>query len=85
MERPQLFEEFESDDVIYSGNAISPSDFFALTVISPRIRDGHLIDLCLQFGKFYRDLRLETESLGLQRDTIKNILFDDLIACFHIR
>lgn len=85
MERPQLFEEFEPNDMKYCGYAILPPDFFAFTVVPSRVGDRHFVDSGFKFGKLYRDFRLETESLGLKCDTIEEVFFDDLVASFHVR
>src|SRR5581483_513992 len=65
-------------------DTVFPADFFPFLVGSAGIADTDLINPQFPFGNFYRNLRLKTEAIFLERNGLDDFPAEYLVAGFHV-
>src|SRR5262249_8546028 len=63
----------EAEDGPEGGEAVLPADLLALGILSAVIRDRHLVDAAAEVGDLRRELRLEPEAVGTDRDALQDV------------
>lgn len=69
----------------YKARRPSRADLFAVSIGAPRVRDAHLVNAESQACDIRDDLRLESESLFMQRNLLQQVAPKHLVASRHVR
>src|SRR6476646_10600731 len=61
-------------------HAVVPRDLLALVELAAGVRDRHLVDTHAAFQDLRRDLGLDVEAVGRQRELVEQAAVDELVA-----